>query len=103
MAEGGIAAAVWKFFCLMAVTIAGILMRHAYAADTSGKMEWKKFLLACLTAPALGIISGGVAAGVGATGAMLWAITATVGFLGPLFIHGAALAYSGKLLKKTGP
>lgn len=96
-------AAIGKMFYLTVVAIAGILMRHAHAAATTGQMQWKLFFLACLTAPALGVISGGIAEWAGATGATLWAIVATVGFLGPAFIHATALAISGKFLKKNTP
>ena len=101
MAEGW-AAIAWKMFSLTVVSVAGILMRHAHNAATTGRIQWKMFGLACLTAPALGVISGGISEWAGATGATLWAIVATVGFLGPAFIHATALTISGKLLKKTG-
>jgi hypothetical protein len=103
MGEGWTAIA-WKMFSFMAVTVAGILMRHAHqASQPGGKFELKLFLLACLSAPALGVISGGVAEWAGVTGAALWAIVATVGFLGPAIVHGVALAIQGKLVGKIKP
>lgn len=93
-------AALGKIFYLTVVAIAGILMRHAHAAAVTGQVQWRLFFIACLTAPCLGIISGGIAEWAGAQGATLWAIVATVGFLGPAFIHAAALTLSGRFLKK---
>lgn len=93
-------AALGKIFYLTVVAIAGILMRHAHAAATTGIMQWKMFVIACLTAPGLGVIAGGLAEWAGAEGWKLWAIVAMVGFLGPAFIHATALTISGKILKK---
>lgn len=93
-------AAFGKAVTLALVSIAGILMRHAHAAATTGQVQWRLFLIACLTAPAMGVIAGGLAEWMGASGMLLWAIVATIGFLGPPFIHATALTISGKLLKK---
>jgi acetyl-CoA carboxylase beta subunit len=93
-------AALAKIFYLTVVAIAGILMRHAHAAATNGQFQLKIFLIACLTAPALGMIAGGISAYFGVEGPLLWAIVALTGFLGPAFIHAVALVVSGKLLKK---
>jgi hypothetical protein len=99
MAEGWIAA-LGKFFYLTVLAIAGILMRHAHAAASEGQFQTKSFFLACLTAPALGVIAGGLAEHFGASGLLKDAIVAITGFLGPAFVHAAALAIQGKILGK---
>lgn len=97
------ASALGKVFALTVVTIAGILMRHAHAASLSGQMQWKMFGVACLTSPALGVIAGGAAEWAGATGAVLWAIVALTGFLGPAIIHATTLTILGRVLPRKEP
>jgi len=94
-------AALGKIFYLTVVAVAGIMMRHAHAAASNGQFQVKLFLIACLTAPALGVIAGGASEYLGADGLLKDAIVATTGFLGPAFIHATALTISGKFLKKN--
>lgn len=87
-----------KMAYFMFLALVGILMRHAHAAATTGKMEWRMFFLACLTAPGLGIIAGGLVDWAGAPPLIQYAIVATIGFLGPAFVHAFVLTVMNKWL-----
>lgn len=87
---------------LTAVSLAGIVARHAQQGAATGKMQWRLLAMGCLTAPALGLIAGGVANYLAVPIQAQWAIVALLGFLGPPFVTATAGRVTEILLKKAG-
>lgn len=82
------------------LALLGILARHANTDATH--INGRALAMACLTAPALGIIAGGVAQWAGVPLFAQSAIVALVGFLGPAFVSATAERISEIWLKKSG-
>lgn len=87
---------------VVTVSLAGIVARHAQQGVMSGKIDWRLLAMSCLTAPALGIIAGGLAQYMAVPFMAQWAIIALVGFLGPAFVTGTAERLREIWLKKAG-
>lgn len=69
------------------VSVLGILARFAQGAAATGKIEWRSFWIACLTAPALGIMAAGLGSWLGTPWMLNAAIEGFIGFVGPAFVQ----------------
>lgn len=100
--EGSLASQVANGAWVTFLALLGILARQAHSSAVDGKINWRLLGVACLTAPALGVIAGGLAAWAGVPQFANSAIVALVGFLGPAFVQATAGRLSDLWFKRAG-
>lgn len=88
----------WEYGWLMFAAFCGVLARSARWTTTEGKVDWRKAVFECLTAPAIGLMAGGLArySSPDMDPMILGAIAALLGLLGPAAIEAAALNWWNK-------